>query len=217
MDDRQQPFAADLLRAFREVSGGAMKTSADTKVAGMSDVAVQKRTGHTWNEWFALLDAAGGKDLLHQEIVAHLRLKYPALGQWWWQMVTVGYEQGRKQRPKHQKPDGFQISKNKTIAAGADVLFNAWQETKDRNKWLGEKGLVIRTSTPNKSVRITWNDGATNIEVQFFPKGANKTQVSVQHNKLANSAMAERMKKYWAEALERLQQYCTAPAARSKK
>jgi hypothetical protein len=37
----------------------------------------------------------------------------------------------------------------------------------------------------------------------LYPKGK-KTQVSVQHDKLKDSAEAARMKSYWATALNRL-------------
>ena len=38
----------------------------------MSDRAVQAKTGNTWPEWFAILDAAGAKKMDHKGIVAYL-------------------------------------------------------------------------------------------------------------------------------------------------
>jgi len=40
--------------------------------------------------------------------------------------------------------------------------------------------------------------------VQFYPKGAAKTQVTIRHNKLADADAAEQMKAYWSAALDRL-------------
>jgi len=42
------------------------------------------------------------------------------------------------------------------------------------------------------------------VEVSFYPKGQSKCQIVVQHAKLDGSEEASRMKKYWAEALDRL-------------
>jgi hypothetical protein len=40
--------------------------------------------------------------------------------------------------------------------------------------------------------------------VNFLPKGDAKSQVAVEHSKLADPGEAERMKAYWGERLERL-------------
>ncbi len=122
---------------------------------------------------------------------------------WWQQMVTVGYEQERGLRQEHEKPEGFQISRSKTLAASPAPVFAAFADQKRRRQWLQDSDFTIRKATPGKSLRITWADG-TSVEVMFYPKGANKTQVSVQHGKLANAKDAERMKAYWGEQLEKL-------------
>ena len=62
----------------------------------------------------------------------------------------------------------------------------------------------MRTAVPNKSMRITWPDG-TSVEVYFVAKGASKSQVAVQHRKLADKPSVERLKEYWAERLGALQ------------
>ena len=60
----------------------------------VSDAAVEAKTGKTWQEWFALLDAAGARQMDHKSIAAHLDKKLGVPG-WWAQMVTVAYEQAR--------------------------------------------------------------------------------------------------------------------------
>jgi Activator of Hsp90 ATPase homolog 1-like protein len=172
------------------------------KSARVSDEAVQAKTGKTWKEWFALLDRAGAKKMSHTAMAAYL---YDELGcpGWWNQMVAVSYEQERGLRDKHERPDGYSISRSKTLATPVERLYEAWEDAKQRSRWLKEK-IVIRKGTPSKSMRITWSDGATNLEVNFYAKGDGKSQVTVQHSKLADTKAAERMKAYWGEALERL-------------
>lgn len=174
--------------------------------AGISDAAVAKATGKTWAMWCALLDKAGCRNLTHKEIVAHLVATHD-VGPWWRQMVTVGYEQARGLRQKHEVARGFQISRSKTLAVPLARLFAAWTDDTQRGRWLEDPGFTVRKATRNKSLRITWVDGATSLEVLFYTKGAAKSQVAIQHSLLKTAKNAERMKSYWERQLVRLQEY----------
>src|SRR4051794_14505736 len=183
---------------------GTRSTSNDgEKFNGMGSKAVLAKTGKTWPQWFKILDAGGAKKLDHKGIVALLADQH-AVGPWWQQMLTVGYEQARGLRAKHERPDGFQISASKTIAAPAAELFAAWTDEKRRRLWLPEAKLTIRTATRAKSIRITWND-STNVEVMLYSKPGGKTQITLQQSKLSTAAAGERMKKFWRERLAALE------------
>ena len=168
----------------------------------MSDAAVQAKTGKTWKEWFSLLDKAGAKKMNHQEIVKYLNTNH-GVGPWWQQMVTVTYEQSRGLRAVHEKPAGFEISVSRTLDASVAKLYKAFANEKERTAWLGENGVTIRKATPNKTMHVSWNDGKTSLSVYFAAKDK-KSQVVVQHSKLKDAKIAAKMKKYWAEALDRL-------------
>jgi uncharacterized protein YndB with AHSA1/START domain len=170
----------------------------------MSDNAVKAKTGKTWSQWFAILDKAGAKKMTHQEIVKLLNSKHD-VGPWWCQMVTVTYEQHSGLRESHERPDGYQISVSRTVKTPLSRLFAAFDDEPTRDEWLGEKGLVVRKATKNKSMRFTWKDRLTSLEINFYPKDANKSQVVVQHSRLSSGAAASRMKGYWGNALNRLQ------------
>jgi hypothetical protein len=43
------------------------------------------------------------------------------------------------------------------------------------------------------------------MSVYFYPKGADKTQVVVDHMKLKSAAESKRMKDFWSEAVARLE------------
>jgi uncharacterized protein YndB with AHSA1/START domain len=173
------------------------------KIAGMSSAAVEAKTGKGWAGWFALLNKRGCRLRSHREIAAllHDELGCPP---WWSQMVTVGYEQYHGLREKHQKPDGYSISRSKTLPVSVASVYRAWVDAAVRQTWLGESRLSIRKATKHKSIRITWENGKTTVEVMFYPKGEGKCQVSVQHNKLASAAAGEKQKRFWGRALERL-------------
>jgi uncharacterized protein YndB with AHSA1/START domain len=171
--------------------------------AGVNDAAVRAKTRKGWDEWFAVLDEVGATEMSHQDIVAHLR-QHHALSPWWQQMITGAYERERGQREKHEMPDGFQISSSKTIDVSLPRLYRAWVDEDIRDRWLPHSAIVVRRVTPGKSMRITWEDGKSSVDVNFYPKGENKSQVVLQHSKLPDSEAATRMKAFWAECLLRL-------------
>ena len=179
-----------------------MKAKNDT-TPRMSDAAVKAKTGKNWKEWFALIDKAGGRKMSHQEIVKHLSENHD-VGPWWQQMVTVTYEQARGLRAKHQKPAGYQISVSRTVNAPLAKLYKSFANAKSRSSWLSEDGLAVRTATTDKSMRVTWKDKKTSLEITFYPKGADKSQVVVQHSKLPDAKSSARMKTYWGKSLDRL-------------
>lgn len=173
--------------------------------AGIGSEAVREKTGKGWDEWFALLDKAGAAKWSHKEIATFLhKLK---CGDWWSQMVTVGYEQARGLRVKHQTADGFSASASKTVAAPIAKLFRAWSDAKLRARWLPDSAdIAIRSSTENKVIRIVWIDGKSNIEVRFYPKGADKSQVAIERRKLQNAKEVEQVKDYWGRALQQMKE-----------
>jgi uncharacterized protein YndB with AHSA1/START domain len=170
----------------------------------MSDDAVKSKTGKSWGEWFKLLDAAGARKMRHQEIVGVVN-KHGA-GPWWEQMVTVTYEQTRGLRAKHEKPGGYEISVSRIIDASVSKAFKAWTNEKTRKAWL-PSNFRIRKATANKSLRLTWEDGQTSVTAAFIPKSSSKCQVVAQHSKLPDAKAAAKMKKFWAEALDRLKEF----------
>jgi uncharacterized protein YndB with AHSA1/START domain len=180
-----------------------MKKIAEARYGGISDAAVRAKTGKGWKEWFAILDRAGATKMSHRDIATYIYKEKGCPG-WWAQMVTVGYEQARGLREKYQKADGYAVSRSKTVGVPVRELFEAWSDAKTRRRWLDATSLVVRKATAPKSMRITWVDGKTSVEVNFYPKGAGKSRVSVQHTKLADAKDVEKKRAYWNERLEKL-------------
>ena len=126
------------------------------------------------------------------------------MGEWNLNLLSTTYEWNRGLKERGQKKDGFEISVSKTIAVPIQILYNSLTNTTKRNKWLAGEKITIRKSTENKSARITWSDNETSLSVDFYPKGADKSMVVVQHLKIKTSGHAKEMKEYWANALEKL-------------
>src|SRR5262245_32719111 len=191
-----------------------MSAKANAVHAGISSEAVRAKTGKGWAEWFALLDKSGAAKGTYKEIAQHLQAI--GGGPWWSQMVTVGYEQSRGLRVKHQTAQGFSASASKTIAAPIATLFAAWIDPKTRAKWFASADLTIRKRTANRSLRLTWGDGS-HVDVMFYPKGPAKSQVTIEQRKLAGLKDVTRVKAFWAKALVKLKGMLEAPAPKLRK
>lgn len=183
------------------------------ELAGMSDEAVAKKTGLTWPQWVAALDKAGAAGMLHKEIAKHVDDNWP-IGMWWAQSVTVSYERIRGLRDVGQRRPGkkattYDANKSKTFPVAVSKLYRAFADKRTRQRFIPNVDLTIRTSTRDKSMRISWPDG-TSVHAYFWDKGSAKSQVQLQHVGLASKADVEKAKRAWAERLSTLSELLRA-------
>jgi hypothetical protein len=168
---------------------------------------VQRATGRSRDEWFALLDAWGAAGRQYREIADWLMGKHD-LSRWWAQKLIVEYEQARGLRPPGVRPDGtFEVSASKTIAVPAERLFDAFVNARRRKKWLTDGRMSLQTSQPVRSARFKWEDGSTRVNVLISEKGPAKSTVAVAHEKLADAEEAESTKAIWKERLAELKSF----------
>jgi len=167
-----------------------------------SDERIRERTGHGWEEWFALLDDWGAVDRPHREIARWVaaRLDIHPLA-WNAQAITASYELTRGLRAVGEKEDGFAITASRTIAAPVDRLYDAFVDAAQRQRWLGDDELAQRTATRPKSARFDWGAGETRVNVTFLEREGDKSTVAVEHRRLSDGQEAERTKAYWRERL----------------
>jgi hypothetical protein len=192
-----------LLEKKRAPSSTVVSKIDHAALAGMSDAAVRAGTGKSWSEWTAVLDAIDAASKPHREIARYVSEQH-GTSSWWSQGVTVGYERIRSLRERGQRRGGgYEAHKSKTFGVPLARLYAAWAEARQRKRWLDGAKPVVRTARPEKAMRLTWEDGSS-VELYFVAKGEAKSQVAIQHNKLATKADATRLKGYWAERLSAL-------------
>jgi hypothetical protein len=170
----------------------------------MSDGVVRSRTGRSLKQWVRELDAIGALSMPHGEIARRVRQDYGVSG-WWSQSVTVAYERirGRREIGQRLGSGTFDANKSKTFAVPLSRLYRAFAHQPTRQRWLPGVELQIRTSTRDKSMRVTWPDG-TSVHVYFTAKGPQKSQVAIQHVGLPDRQDVTARKAYWTERLEAL-------------
>ena len=195
--------AAERASARRQAPRIAAAPNEYGAVAGMRDVAVQEKTGRTWDQWVEVLDSHGAHEMKHRDIAALLHREYQ-VGGWWSQMVTVGYERIKGLRARGQRVDGsYEASKSRTFDVPVETLFDAWADAATRRRWLSDTGVTVRNVTAPKTLRLRWTDGTT-VVASFTPKGAGRSVVALAHGKLPDKETADRIKRYWAERLDAL-------------
>jgi hypothetical protein len=165
-----------------------------------SDERIRQRTGHGWEEWFAMLDEWGAEERPHREIARWLAAQqgiHPLA--WNAQAIAASYELTRGLRVVGQKDDGFAITASRTVAVPVDRLYDAVVDASLRERWLPDGELSQRTATRPKSARFDWGEDRTRVHVTFLAKGEAKSTVALEHRRLADAGEAERMKTYWRE------------------
>lgn len=195
----------------------------DPETPEPTDASVRQHTGKSREEWFALLDRAGGPGAGRRALVMHL-YDQAKLDEWWSTTLVVEYERERGQREKDGKPKGYSICATKTIAAPLDAVFSAFGNAKALDRWMGpgtsidfrdggrientdgDKATIIRIRA-NKDLRLTW-DGAvapgTAVEVLFADKGKGKTGITLNHTRIQSRHDADRIRDGWGAAFDAL-------------
>jgi pimeloyl-ACP methyl ester carboxylesterase len=206
---RQKSFKR-LVRARMEKTGESYTAARATLLAAepksgapaltMSDDAIRRGTGRGWEEWFDLLDEWGAEERAHKEIARWLHYEHAVDG-WWAQSVTVSYERARGMRAVHERPEGFSVTAQKTVAVPVERLYDAFVDESARERWLPGGELHERTATRPRLARFDWGDDGTRVVVGFTAKGDAKSTVGLEHERLADAAAVERMKPFWRERL----------------
>lgn len=189
----------------RKDTGTSVTNAASTSSSQrISDEALARRTGRSWQEWFDLLDAWGATERTHPEIAAWL-VEEQGVDGWWAQTVTVGYEQARGMRVPGQTSDGtFSASVSKTVNVSAERAFIAFADESQRARWLPDVSLAPTTLNSPKSFRANLEDDSTRLVVWLTAKGDEKAQISLQHEKLPDADTVAEMKAYWRAKLTEL-------------
>jgi uncharacterized protein YndB with AHSA1/START domain len=190
----------------------------------VSDQAVRRATGRGWDDWLAVLDAAGAAPWGHPRLVAHLEREV-ASG-WWRQAIAVRYEQEHGGRLLGQTAmTGFQVGVRRTVDATVD---RAWELLTTRTDlWLGAgpvplaKGAPYEVATadgpvrgqvravkPGDRLRLTWHPpgwaAPAMLQLTLLASTSGRTAVGVHLEKLADADSREQARVHWRDVLDRL-------------
>jgi len=170
---------------------------------GMSDEAIARGTGKTWDELFALLDAWGASERTHPEIAVYAQQAF-GISVWWAQGVTVGYERARGMRKMHERTDGYSANVNRTFGVPLEPLYAAVSDDDQRSNWLDPNSIRVRSATANKAWRCEMVEDDSRVEIRFTAKSPEKTSIAIQQTRLATEVDVSRWRGFWKERLDDL-------------
>ena len=203
------------------------------KIAGITDAAVVDATGRGWVDWLAVLDAAGGTDMDHSELVAALAeagVERP----WWQQQLAVGYELERGLRePGETATAGFQVGVQRTLPGPMQAVWELLTGPEGRAVWLGsttdlafapgetyrtDEGTTgeIRTVDPGARLRLTWHPpelpSPSTLQLTLScPRNTDeRTTLRIHHERLVDGEQREAMRAHWRGVLDRLESLLAA-------
>lgn len=198
-----------------------------TGESAVGDEAVREKTGRSWDEWFALLDAWSAAERGHAAIARHLA-EEQGLSPWWSQTVTVRYERERGLREVGQRSEAFVATVQRTIAAPAEAVYAALTEPTQLSRWFtqeaqgdlrvgggyrnadGDRGEYLVLDPPRR-LRFTWENPdhcpGTVVQADIASKGPSKATVRLEHAKLPDRKGFDDMKEGWGWALDNLKSF----------
>ena len=192
----------------------------------ISSEAVQKATGRTREEWFALLDGAGAQALAHRDIVRLLRDHGPLASAWWAQTLASEYETARGRRVAGETASaGFEVGVQRTVRLSPQQAWELLAGPAGLSVWLGVDGRLrlapgqtyqtadgtrgeVRTVTPGQRVRLTWHPPRwlhpSTLQVTVIPASQGAT-LAFHQERLPGPQEREEMRHHWQRVLQRLE------------
>lgn len=191
----------------------------------VDDASARAATGHTLQQWFALLDAQGGLALGRRALGVWLRDE-KKVDAWWCPTINHEYERARGQLEKDGMPKGYSICPTKSIKADPARCCEAFAGKAALDRWFGKGNQIdwreggrwtcadgnaatIKKINPGKALKLMWEDPglalATPVEIKFDgAAGAGKCTVMVSVERLQTRAEADGYRRAWGQALDRL-------------
>jgi hypothetical protein len=229
---RRQVLAASAPKTAAPSSPAAAATRTPDRASPVAEARIFERTGHPLAHWFLVLDRFGALEKGHTLTARHLRDEHGVDG-WYSQSITLAYERAHGRRAVNQRVDGvFAFGASKIVAAPVVAVRSAFTASKQRARWTADldpdlvralaagvdgkssRGFVPR-SQGQTSCRFPW--GTSVVEVLLTPRPDGRTQVHVDHRKLASREDVERHRLLWRPALTALAVVITPKAAATRR
>ena len=194
---------------------------------GFSTVEIRDATGKTWDEWSRIIDASGGRDLSHAQVLAYL-VDDRGVQRDWAELIAVRYDKELSLEDGGGDDGPFELRIARTIAAAPERVFAAWTLAEDWNRWFtsgtkllaqpggryenadGDRGEFLIVEPPHR-LRFSWENAkrcpSTVVDVTFAPTAEGATHVELAHERLTTAQDRDEMSSGWSRALDALRAY----------
>ncbi len=169
----------------------------------VSDKAIEKASGKTWQHWLGVFKEMGADKLAHKDIASKLYEEHGISG-WWAQSLTVRYEQAIGRRAPNQESNGtFTSSASKTLDMDMDQTRQWWIDLVEKQKEF--RDVPLKSSDISQTPKWRYWRGTladeTKLIITIYEKSAGKSNLGLAHEKLASKEEADEWKAYWKELL----------------
>lgn len=207
LDQHLPSDSSELLDDVNLLDAEPVAPSLPPRVAepGMSDEAIQRGTGKTWDELFLRLDEWGAAQRTHPEIAVFAAQEFGING-WWAQSVTVGYERARGMRKVNERVDGYSVNASRTFNVPVERLYATLAADDQRSRWLEHELIRVRTTTVNKAWRCEMVSDASRVEFRLTAKSPAKSSIAIEHSRLSSQEDVSTWRAFWKDYLGRLNQ-----------
>jgi hypothetical protein len=165
----------------------------------LNATTIEKSTGQSWEKWLEFFKKMKADKLSHQEIADKVQAQ--GVSAWWSQNLAVAYEQEMGRRVVGQTCKGdFAVSIGKTLDGDMDDGLKWWLQLVKNCKEFSDVSIVKEPTTSSTDKWRYWRchlDDGSRVTVNFTNKNAEKTTVSIQHEKLTSSDQIEYWRVYW--------------------
>jgi uncharacterized protein YndB with AHSA1/START domain len=197
-------------------------------IPDISDAAVAKATGRTWEEWKEWLDGRQAHTLSHPEIVHLLGSAAGVRSSWWQQAVANGYEKLTGRRRTGQTRDRtFQVGVQQTMACSVEELWSTMTTGAGLQAWLGEGAPPVLTPNtrfelpdgtrgqvgvfvPQDRLRLSWHppgwERSSTIQIRLASSSRQRSVLRFHQERLPDEAAREARRAYFREAIRRLRE-----------
>jgi hypothetical protein len=171
-----------------------------TKPTTISDEAIQKATGKTWDQWYRILAEKRAETMPHKEIAEWLHDEQQ-VPPWWCQMLTVKFEQviGRR-KPGEVGKGEYSVGVSVTQPLSIDEAMAWWldkvKSEKDFNGIRPKEEPRVSQTPKWRYWRVKLADGSV-VYVNITEKASGKASIQVTQEKLADEQAVDYWRQYW--------------------
>lgn len=189
----------------------------------VTDASCKRSTGKTLKEWYSVLDDRGA---LKRRDAINWLYEQANKDAWWSTTIWVEYERSKGiVNKKDGLVEGYNICVTKTVAAPLAKVYAAFADQAQLRKWFGDqvaakvaeqetfsdaagnRGTYLRVRH-DKDLRFTWkgkqSPAESLVDIAFAAKGADKTGITLTHNRIQNRDEADGLRAAWGAAFDRL-------------
>ncbi|MES2965272.1 MAG: hypothetical protein V4760_15405 [Bdellovibrionota bacterium] len=192
------------------------------KIGMYKNESLVKHTSKTWDEWLAILEKAGARNLEHREIAAFLKKKYK-LTQWWQHVVAGGFEIhiGKKVDGRNAK-GRWSLTATKSLPRNAEFVWKFLVSEEGQAAWLKpldpisveakatfetEDGYFgeLRTMRKGERARFSWSDPdwdrKSYVQMFIIKRPGEKSVLAFMHTELPDSRSRDLLRQRWKDVL----------------